>query len=207
MSHPLSHNMLSPSSWRASAEFLRSGQCRRLATETQIPARNPINPNTIYPDLKVGVVLARSPFITRTPTPFEKAYFSYQKRLRRALSNPFPVKFYFKPGELNAAKFKVEDRRRELALWRNKPTKKDIEAEQALSQGPVELMEEEEFIPEPRRTIVDFHNNPHSLNRLTDRTVYLVLRKYGSSKYTLPEGNVFRKELLHEVCCCCCCCC
>src|SRR6266849_3783603 len=66
---------------------------RGLATEVAAPPAP-------RPKLHTAVILNRSPILTRTPTSFERAYYAYQARIQRALHNPFPHDFYFKPGSL-----------------------------------------------------------------------------------------------------------
>jgi large subunit ribosomal protein L46 len=46
--------------------------------------------------IKSGVLLSRPPLLTRGLTPFEKAFFFYQKRLNERLVIPFTRYFYFK---------------------------------------------------------------------------------------------------------------
>jgi large subunit ribosomal protein L46 len=46
--------------------------------------------------IKTGLVLSRPPLLTRAQTPFEKAFFFYQKRLNERLAIPFTRYFYFK---------------------------------------------------------------------------------------------------------------
>jgi hypothetical protein len=37
------------------------------------------------------------------------------------------------------------------------------------------------------------------LNRLGDRTVYLLIRKHEDHRFKFPESHVLKTELLHEV--------
>ena len=54
--------------------------------------------------IKAGIVLSRPPLITRDLTPFEKAYFLYQRRLNERLALPFTRYFYYQkntPADLH----------------------------------------------------------------------------------------------------------
>jgi large subunit ribosomal protein L46 len=44
--------------------------------------------------------------------PGERTYYSYQVRLQRALHNPSPYEFYFKPGSLLESKFDLKEWKR-----------------------------------------------------------------------------------------------
>jgi large subunit ribosomal protein L46 len=173
------------------AAFCRVGQCRRLATEATLA--------DAVLGLKTGLLLSRAPTLTRTPTSFEQAYFDYQGRLRRALSNPFPHDFYFKPGSPLEKKFKLEEKKREDWLFHRPMGAKYHKAMDEEMKAAADVVDEE-FVPERRRSKADFHKNQRSLNRLGDRTLYLVVQKRGNRSYTLPQGDVFKGELLHEAC-------
>ncbi|KAG8531591.1 uncharacterized protein KY384_003221 [Bacidia gigantensis] len=48
--------------------------------------------------IKAAVLLSRPPILTRDLTPFEKAYFLYQRRLNERLALPFTRYFYYQKG-------------------------------------------------------------------------------------------------------------
>ena len=52
-----------------------------------------------------GVVLCRSPIITRELSEFEQAFYAYQRHLKSRLSSPFPTDFYFTKGSLAAKRW------------------------------------------------------------------------------------------------------
>lgn len=60
------------------------------------------------PHLKAGILLSRPPLLTRLNTPFEEAFFFYQKRLHERLALPFTRYFYFKRDTPRAADFKAK---------------------------------------------------------------------------------------------------
>ena len=89
---------------------LRSLRRRHASTATATAASNEHHPTATnqhntsaitstepYPayDIKAGVVLSRPPLITRDLTPFEKAFFLYQRRLNERLALPFTRYFYY----------------------------------------------------------------------------------------------------------------
>lgn len=56
--------------------------------------------------LSASPVLSRAPLLTRDLTPFEKAYYLYQKRLNERLALPFSRYFYIKKGTPADAEWK-----------------------------------------------------------------------------------------------------
>ncbi len=178
-------------------EFFVAGHCRGYARVAAIQPKGALG-TAVVPHLRVGHVVTRSPLLTRDPTPFEKAYFNYQNRLRKALSNPFPFEFYFKPGSLLSGRFKVEEQMRENWLLHRRGSDEDRRREREQDLNDAELMQER-MTAQPRVTDADFHRNPRSLNRLGSRTLYLLLKEEGSSDYSFPESNVPQGLLLHQV--------
>ena len=67
--------------------------------------------------MQTAVILNRSPILSRSPTPFESTYYAYHRRIQRALTNPLPTEFYFKPGSLLEGIFKKEENAREKAAF------------------------------------------------------------------------------------------
>lgn len=63
--------------------------------------------------IKASVLLSRPPLLTRNLTPFEKAYFLYQRRLNERLALPFTRYFYYQrgtPGDVDW-KRKIKERK------------------------------------------------------------------------------------------------
>lgn len=69
---------------------------------------HPINHPKKLHSLRAGVILSRPPLLTREPTPFEQAFYLYQKRLNERLSTPFARQFYFKPGQPATIDFAIK---------------------------------------------------------------------------------------------------
>ena len=61
---------------------------------------------------KAGILLTRPPLLTPSLTPFEKAYFFYQKRLNERLALPFTRYFYFKKDTPADTDWKIKARER-----------------------------------------------------------------------------------------------
>lgn len=74
---------------------------------TLVPELQNNHPKALY-DLRAGVILSRPPLLTRTQTPFEQAFYLYQKRLNERLSTPFSRQFYFKPGQPATIDFAIK---------------------------------------------------------------------------------------------------
>ncbi|KAH8801488.1 putative 54S ribosomal protein L17, mitochondrial [Xylogone sp. PMI_703] len=82
------------------------------SSQLNISTTPPCTSNTPEYSVKAAVVLSRPPLITAPQTPFESAFFFYQKRLNERLAMPFTRYFYFKkdtPAD-NDWKIKVAER-------------------------------------------------------------------------------------------------
>ncbi|KAG1904069.1 39S mitochondrial ribosomal protein L46-domain-containing protein [Suillus fuscotomentosus] len=144
-----------------------------------------LSKKTARPKVHTGIILNRSPIITRTPTAFEKAYYAYQTRIHRALHNPFPYDFYFKQGSPLESRFNIEERRRE----------RKAEAEKL---AEATMRDEEEAMPRVHEA--DINSDFKNLNRRGQRNLYLLLQKQenGTAVWKFPQGIVDRGELLHH---------
>src|SRR5699024_8328425 len=83
------------------------------ATAEASPATAP-SPSDTAPRhlIKGGIILTRPPLLTRTQTPFENAFYFYQKRLNERLTLPFTQAAFFKrdtPPQLDWA-IKLKER-------------------------------------------------------------------------------------------------
>ncbi|RDX42690.1 hypothetical protein OH76DRAFT_1410951 [Lentinus brumalis] len=164
-------------------------------------------PSTSKAVLHAAVILNRSPIITRTPTLFERAYYAYQSRIRRALFNPFPTDFYFKTGSLLEKKFAREEKVREREAFggpwtvkRQGPESEDevgtSTADQAESMG-----EEPMDPPAPRIHESDRTGDVKSLDRMSERNLYLLVRgkdHLGNEVWRFPQGGLHEGEHLHQ---------
>lgn len=156
--------------------------------------------------IQAAVILSRPPTLTRDLTPFEKAYFLYQKRLNERLALPFTRYFYYQRGSPGDANWKRQIKERqtpardigvynayskegwndELLLGAKESEPEDqIEALVRDAQIEAELGEEgegmvkkEEVVekPMPRVTEADKVGDMKSLNRALTRTLYLVVK-------------------------------
>jgi large subunit ribosomal protein L46 len=173
LTHNLDHEMFSRS---------LVAQSRSLATHA---------PTTV-----VANVVARSPRISRTPTPFEKSFYQYQQRIARALHNPFPHEFYFKQGAPLESQFNIEERKREqdafgtVSKFMMDMTEANLEA--------AELAKEEIEPSASRITEADTTNDLHSLDRQGERNLYLLLKNQ-DEKWSFPQRQVQKGEIMHQV--------
>ena len=156
--------------------------------------------------LSAAVVLNRAPILTRTPSLFERAYYAYQARIRRALHNPFPYDFYFKQGSLLEKRFLQEERRRERRAFgpsfgvREEAT----EEERIATKAALETLARQEGEGEelaPRVHSADASRDYKSLDRKGRRNIYLLLQAQedGRDIWRFPQGGLQKGELLHEV--------
>lgn len=172
-------------------------------TEATVAALRPSHKNLIKRRgdavVQTGIILNRSPILTRTPTPFERAYYAYQRRIERALHNPIPTEFYFKPGSLLEGIFNREENAREREAWCRpglRAKKTDSENESGLLPGeepPPQLM--------PRISEADRTGDVKSLNRKGERNLYLLVQakdEAGKDVWRFPQTVVDKEELLHE---------
>jgi large subunit ribosomal protein L46 len=152
--------------------------------------------------ITTAIVLNRAPILTKSPTPFERAYYHYQQRIQRALHNPFPYDFYFKPGAPLEGAFNLAEARRDRKAF-GKGFGMDAEgAFTPPAAGTPELGAEEDEPTPPRRTEADDKADTKSLDRYGQRNLYLLLQRKidGKTAWQFPEGSVETDEMLHEVC-------
>jgi hypothetical protein len=190
--------------------------CRGLATEAAKPAEPSSSlaaqaaqpKKTTKPKISTAIILNRSPILTRTPTAFEEAYYSYQARIRRALHNPFPFDFYFKQGTLIETRFALEERNRERHAFGEKflPKEEDVsEEKRAADQAAVDQLAQQEGEGEvlmPRTHPADTAGDVKSLDRAGERNLYLLLETLegGKTVWRFPQGSVEKGQFLHQVC-------
>ncbi|GLB35168.1 putative 39S mitochondrial ribosomal protein L46 [Lyophyllum shimeji] len=158
------------------------------------------------PQITAAVILNRAPIITPTPTLFERAYYAYQARIRRALHNPFPLDFYFKQGSLLETKFNMEEKKRERRAFGPKFKTEDefVSKEKAAADkaaaDQLALQEGEAEPLMPRVHEADGNRDYHSLDRKGKRNIYLLLQTKvdGKDIWRFPQGGVEKGELLHQ---------
>jgi hypothetical protein len=169
---------------------------RGLATEVAVPP-------TSRHKLHTALVLNRSPILTRSPTSFERAYYAYQARIQRALHNPFPHDFYFKPGSLLESKFNLEERKRDRKAFGPGFGADHPRAPGAgvTAQDLAKFGRDDDETPAPRVHASDTNGDVKSLDRKGQRNLYLLIQQKAdaSAVWKFPETAVVGDELLHEV--------
>ncbi|KZT26324.1 50S ribosomal subunit L30 [Neolentinus lepideus HHB14362 ss-1] len=195
-----------------SASTTRHGSIlsRSLATEASAgPSTTQLAPAPgkikSHETIGISIVVNRSPFLTRIPSRFERAFHAYQQRIERALHNPFPYEFYFKQGSLLETKFRAEERKRErmtlgAPFGTIEPQTSAESKAQSARESAVEALDREEEEIIPRRGKADEINDVRSLDRKGERNLYLLLLKKSNSEqvWRFPEGSLQKGELLHE---------
>ncbi|KAF9517236.1 hypothetical protein BS47DRAFT_1339988 [Hydnum rufescens UP504] len=144
-------------------------------------------------NLQAAVLLVRGPQLTQEASPFENAYYSYQGRLARALSEPFPADFYFKKGTVLQRRFSAEERIREAQTFG--VGFEGEEGDEKLEDVPIE---EDEIKVLPRVSKADEQNDLKSLNRRGDRNLYLLVKSPGQTSWRFPHWTVDTSQALHK---------
>ncbi|KAL8807804.1 MAG: hypothetical protein Q9182_000453 [Xanthomendoza sp. 2 TL-2023] len=182
------------------------------------------SPRPVY-KIKASILLSRPPMLTRDLTPFEKSYFLYQKRLNERLAMPFSRYFYYQqgtPGDV-AWKRSIRERltpARDIGVynayakegWNDevlvgaKESEPEVQVEALLRDAEVEGVKGEEGEevkkleverPMPRVTEADRVGDRKSLDRLLQRTLYLVVREGEGGRWWFPNDLLVGKESLH----------
>ncbi|KAK7676946.1 hypothetical protein QCA50_020064 [Cerrena zonata] len=170
-----------------------------------LPQRRP-SPGSSTSNINAAIILNRAPIITRSPTPFERTYHAYQARIRRALHNPFPYDFYFKPGSLLEGKFRDAEREREReAFGRMSSSSGEDDVEDTSADTPSkdsELLDgQQEIKSMPRIHESDKTGNVQELNRQGERNLYLLVHgkdSTGKQVWRFPQGGLKEDEALHQ---------
>lgn len=82
------------------------------STSTAAPREAPVAVSHPGYRIRAGLLLSRPPLLTREPTPFESAFYLYQKRLNERLSGSFRKNVYFKPDTTPALDWRLQLRDR-----------------------------------------------------------------------------------------------
>lgn len=161
--------------------------------------------------IHTAVLLNRSPLISRTPTAFERAYYAYQARIERALHNPLPYDFHFKPNSPLEIQFdKEENEREKLAFGRSATPSPRVKSEAETTDtgdlNALPLMEaaqEEVEKPMPREHESDRTGSVKSLDRKGQRNIYLVVLSKdaidGKESWRFPQTPVTQEHNLFDV--------
>lgn len=150
----------------------------------------------------VGILLCRSPIITRELSDFEQAFYAYQRHLKSRLASPFPIDFYFTKGSLAAKRWQAGEDARRRADELVSPRASNSQENDVTTGAERELQDEEDIAAQvamSRITEADKSNDTHSLDRKLDRTLYLLLKKPRERHtWQLPQGVLGAGEVLHE---------
>ena len=201
-----------------------------LPAEDDTPSPTPSPQPSAQPDYRIeaAVILSRPPTLTRDLTPFEKAYFLYQRRLNERLALPFTRYFYYQrdsPEDVDW-KRKIKERQtpaRDIGVYnayskegwndelllgaRESEPEEQIEA--LVRDAQVEKKDDKEGIkkrdvfdkPMQRITDADKIGYMKSLNRALTRTLYLVVKSgKDGGRWGFPSSALVGKESLHTVC-------
>ncbi|KAK7023869.1 50S ribosomal subunit L30 [Favolaschia claudopus] len=183
---------------------------RNLATVASDPLPSTSSPRPPRPSSKPilysSVILNRAPILTPSPTTFERAFYAYQQRIRRALHNPFPSEFYFKQGSLLEARFNSEERFREKVAWgptyaKEEDLSPEAKAAEQAAMDQMALQEKSDDKLMPRVHPSDEARDYHSLDRKGRRNIYLIIQRAaedGQLVWEFPQGQPVEDELLHQ---------
>jgi large subunit ribosomal protein L46 len=204
-----------PGSASRIASYPRSNGIRRMATEASLSTPKAGSSTSKNVQILASTILNRSPILTRTIHPFEEAYYAYQRRLYRALSQTLPADVYFKPGSLVQRRVAIEELAREKEAfgedWEPVRGLRVEEDDVAGGEGEgtggmgaksfVQQMADEaelEEKPQPRVHRADVEGDVKSLDRLGERNLYLVVKQ--NSVWTFPTGSAETEQVpLHKV--------
>ena len=215
---------------RGQNELLRNfssvlNEAPKQPVETPIPLDSSIYPHNAR-QVKAGVLLSRPPQVTRSLTPFEKAFYLYQRRLNERLALPFPRYFYVKRGTPAALQWKRKLKARltparDIGLYHayGKESWNDelllgapesepehqvnallADARTAITEEGEDSQDGDDLIEDPvsRLTDADTTEDERSLNRYLDRTLHLLI-KDEQDNWRLPSDKLCYRENLHEV--------
>jgi large subunit ribosomal protein L46 len=215
--------------YSAAAEASQLAEAHRLKPQQTTP--NPpvtASRKTEY-RIKSGVILTRAPLITRELTPFENAFFFYQKRLNERLTTEFRHSMFFKENTVPDLDWKIKLNERSgiaakelgryFAKGRNAWNDELLvgstlseegrireilvkDAESRVTEDGVEAKPDEIVRmekPMDRITEADKQNDVRRLDRKLDRTLYLVVQS-GNGTWSFPSDELPTSENVHEVC-------
>lgn len=177
--------------------------------------------------IKSGIILSRAPLLTRNLTPFENAFFFYQKRLNERLTTEFRHTLFFKENTVPDLDWniKVNERGgiaakelgRYFAKGRNAWNDELLVGSTLSDEGRIreilvkdaesrftddgEEAKPDEIVPveKPmdRITEADKTNDVRRLDRKLDQTLYLVVQS-GNGNWSFPTDDVPTDENLHQ---------
>jgi len=187
-----------------------------MATEASSSSFKAPSSTSKNASILASTILNRSPILTRTLDPFEEAYYIYQRRIYRALSQTLPANVYFKPGSLLQRRVAIEELAREKEAFGEdwephhglRVEEDDVAGGESGGGGigaksfAQQMADEAELDekPQPRVHRADMEGDVKSLDRLGERNLYLVVKQ--NSVWTFPTGSTETEKVpLHKVCC------
>ncbi|KAI4221539.1 MAG: hypothetical protein L6R36_006831 [Xanthoria steineri] len=209
----------------ATASAAHAGPIEPPPSGAALPSNTPSSSLRTTYKVKASILLSRPPLLTRDLTPFEKAYFLYQRRLNERLAMPFSRYFYYQkgtPGDVEW-KRKIKERltpARDIGVynayakegWNDevpvgaKESEPETQVDALLRDAEVEVLTREEGQevkkhkvekPMPRTTEADRVGDTKSLDRRLQRTLYLVVKEGKEGKWWFPNDVLVGKESLH----------
>lgn len=180
-------------------------------------------PSTDF-DLRCGMILTRAPLVTRDLSPFENAFFFYQKRLEERLNAPFITDVFFKPDTARKLDWdiKIAEREgtpnKEIGSYKGKTskawddelrvgdemsspdhlTKSLLKDAEARVSDDAEVIPVEDVVPVERPvarvTEADAEGDTTRLDRALDRTLYLVVKD--EQGWNFPADQLQNENLL-----------
>ncbi|KAI0480828.1 39S mitochondrial ribosomal protein L46-domain-containing protein [Xylariaceae sp. FL0804] len=213
--------------YSASSEAATAAEAHHLKpTESQPHPPFTVSRKAEY-RIRGGMILTRAPLLTRTPTPFEDAFYFYQKRLNERLAIPFRHNFFFKKDTAADLDWRIKfEERGEIAAkelgryypkgrnaWNdellvgstlsNHERVRDIllkDAESRVTEDG-EKAKPHEIVPVERPmdrvTEADRTGDVRRLDRRLDRTLYLLVRR-DDGRWMFPTDEVTTEEHLHD---------
>ncbi|KAK6194311.1 NAD-dependent glutamate dehydrogenase [Pestalotiopsis sp. IQ-011] len=177
--------------------------------------------------IKSGIILSRAPLLTRNLTPFENAFFFYQKRLNERLTTEFRHTLFFKENTVPDLDWNIKLKERggiaakelgryfaqgrnawndELLVGSTLSDESRIreilvkDAESRFTDDGEEAKPDEIVPvekPMDRITEADKTNDVRRLDRKLDQTLYLAVQS-GNGNWSFPSDDVPTDENLHQ---------
>ncbi|SCU95510.1 LAMI_0F02718g1_1 [Lachancea mirantina] len=147
------------------------------------------------PNVKAGIIISRTPIVTKELSKLESQYYEYQSELERRLMWTFPQYFYYKKGTLAERRFLALQKgpvSKQPGVWfpkgvpdvrhnRERRIKQDIKLPSEASVGSEGDGSSEDLsrpiTPNSRVTEADRKGDLTSLERSLSRTLYLLLKR------------------------------
>ncbi|KAF7857258.1 hypothetical protein EAF04_009499 [Stromatinia cepivora] len=220
------HRIPTPRTYAVAASTFKplDGPSSHLPHIDSIPPITPSPGATTY-KISTGIILSRPPLLTKSATPFEKAFYLYQKRLNERLVLPFTRYFYHKKDQPADTEWKARVKERNGVAARDiggykaygdegwndeviiggtdsKVGEWDDIAGKLVEEG---MGEEGERVKLEKREGVE---DKKSLARKLEETVYLVVKGKGKDidregkefevdVWEFPKGDMVGNEVLH----------